>query len=663
MSASAHTSQLQIAHELTLKIGTILDLSSLSDVLTTELRRLTACERIVIAHTDEDAGLLRISAQEAVSLYAEHPALTAWRTGSSYTAALDDPPLTPLARSEAFYGVPLLVEGAWEGVLVVENPITEKPIGDEACALIAIIAPMAAIALHNARRHTQTVASLDTRMLELSILNQIDRELSDTIDLSHVFDMTLDWAMRYTNANAGSLALYDQAADQLKFVVDLGYEAQPENVTVMRSLSGGIAHRVALSSFSELVPDVAADKDYLELSSAIRSHMSVPVTREDRVIAVISVESRKINAFTDEHLSFVEKLAARAGVAIDNARLFTETMREREKLAHILAEVADGVIVLDHDERIVLINQAAMAAFRLYPELDYAGQRFADSVDDEAFIAALRHVYRLGNKALEEITLPNGKTYYVDFSPRSDIGWIVVMNDITPLRETDQLKRDLIATVSHDLKQPLSVMSGYLDLLQMSQKLDGRGENYVRMISRSILNMRQLIDDLLDLAKIDAGLALEIEPVKIHQVIETSVDNLSRLIDAKSMRVEVKVARDLPPIAGDPARLLQIINNLVSNAIKYTPPEGLIGIDGVLVDGAVRIAVRDSGIGISPEDQSRIFDRFYRVRRAENENIEGTGLGLTIVKKLVDAHHGQIGLESFLGGGTTFYITLPLYEQ
>jgi len=500
-------------------------------------------------------------------------------------------------------------------------------------------------------------------MFELSILNQIDRELSDTIDLPQVFDMTIDWAMRYTNANAGSLSLYNQNDDELKFMVDLGYETTPEDLAMLRSVStGGIAHRVALSAFSEFVPDVMTDKDYLALSNSIRSHMSVPVTREDRVIAVLSVESRQINAFTEDHISFVEKLAARAGVAIDNARLFTETVREREKLSHILAEVADGVVVIGDDERIVLINQAAMAALRLYPDVDYVGQFLTEVVDDNDFISTVRTTASLKSKALIEIELPNGNTYYVDFSPRPDIGWIIVMNDITPLRKTDQLKRDLVATVSHDLKQPLSVMNGYLDLVQMSQKLDARGEGYVRMIVRSIHNMRQLIDDLLDLAKIDSGLDFEMRPVRVHELINDCLDGTKRLAEAKSMHVEVEVSGDLPRVAGDPGRLLQVFNNLVSNAIKYTPPEGTIRISAEALKNAVRVKVKDNGIGISPEDQARIFDRFYRVRRPENESIEGTGLGLTIVQKLVEAHHGQIGLESFMGDGSTFSVTLPFYD-
>lgn len=662
MVAPPQEAFLRIAHDVILRLGTILDLPRLIAAIVQETRGLTNCERVEIVQVNEEEGILSLSRSEGVSLYAEYPAVTAWKGGNLYTATAGEH--FPLAKTDAFVGVPLHSETKFIGVLLLENPGSLQPVPAEMQALLSAIAPGLAILLRNARQHSETVKSLDTRMFELSIFNQIDRELSDTIDLPQVFDMTLDWAMRYTNANAGSLSLYNQNDDELKFVVDLGYESTPEDMAMLRSVSsGGIAHRVALSAFAELVPDVMTDKDYLELSNSIRSHMSVPVTREDRVIAVISIESRQINAFTEDHINFVEKLAARAGVAIDNARLFTETVREREKLSHILAEVADGVIVVSDDERIILINQAAIAAFRLSPEPDYEGRFLSEVVDDHEFVEVLRATTGLKNKALVEIVLPNGNTYYVDFSPRPDIGWIIVMNDITPLRKTDQLKRDLVATVSHDLKQPLSVMNGYLDLIQMSQKLDTRGEGYVRMIVRSIHNMRQLIDDLLDLAKIDAGVEINMQPVPIASLITDCLEGTKRLADAKAMRVEVDVAPDLPYVSGDPNRLLQVFNNLVSNAIKYTPPEGTIHISAESLKNAVRIKVKDNGVGISPEDQARIFDRFYRVRRPENESIEGTGLGLTIVQKLVEAHHGQIGLESFLGEGSTFYVTLPRHED
>jgi signal transduction histidine kinase len=497
------------------------------------------------------------------------------------------------------------------------------------------------------------------------MMRQIDRELSDTIQLERVFDLTLDWALRYTVAQGASLALYSSETDELRFVADLGYSVD-QNTPTLNSNNGGIALRVARSGEPAMVADALADPDYIPVSSAIRSHMSVPLLRDDVVIAVITLESRRLNAFTEDHLQFVDKLAARAGVAIDNARLYSESVREREKLSHILSEIADIVIVVGIDDRMILINQSGIAALGQNAEATnatYVGRPSDEALAKTPLLPLFQNAKTSGQMMVDEVELNGDRTYYAEFSPQAEIGWIIVMHDITPLKETDELKSELVATVSHDLKQPLSVMNGYLELLQMSHHLDPRGENFVRMIARSIDHMRHLIDDVLDLAKIESGIALQLEPLQIEKLILECIENVSGLAENKSMQIASDFAPDLPKIAGDPNRLQQIFSNLIGNAVKYTQRGGSVHVMIEALDHNLRFTVRDNGMGISPEEQAHIFDRFYRVRRPETENIEGTGLGLAIVKKLIEAHKGTIGVESSVGEGTAFYVTLPIYEE
>jgi signal transduction histidine kinase len=390
--------------------------------------------------------------------------------------------------------------------------------------------------------------------------------------------------------------------------------------------------------------------------------MSVPIMREDRVIAVISVESKRLNGITDEHLEFVEKLAARAGVAIDNARLFSEAVREREKLSYILSNIADVVIVIGPDERLLLINHSAIAALRLYADTNYLALPIAQVLEDSHLLDVYRQAHLQAQTRVEEVKLPNGRTYYAHLSPHPEIGWMIVMHDITPLKETEQLKNELVSTVSHDLKQPLTVINGYLEMLQMHQKLEERGTTYVAMIMRAVQTMWDLIDDLMTMAKIEAGVQLDISNVSAHNVIERCIEQIKPIVDGKAMTIKNDILAELPPIKGDPKRLAQVFGNLIGNAVKYTPPEGHVRVWAKLRDHALMIAVEDDGLGISPEDQARVFDRFYRVRRAETDSIEGTGLGLAIVKRLVESHQGQIGLDSRLGEGSTFYVILPTAE-
>ena len=379
------------------------------------------------------------------------------------------------------------------------------------------------------------------------------------------------------------------------------------------------------------------------------------------MIAIITVESRKINGFSDEHLEFVEKLAARAGVAIDNARLFAETKREREKLSHILSNTADIVIVTALDDRIILINPAAYQALRLYPQETYIAMPFHEALGHTQLVDVYRRARAENEAVIEEIVLPNERTFHINLTQQENIGTIIVMHDITPFKEMDQLKSELIATVSHDLKQPLSVMNGYTELLLLHRQFDATGISFIEMVRKSIQNMRQLIDDLLDLAKIESGINLDLQPTSIRPMLLQSIESLEPTILNKQMQVSANIPDDLPPVRADPLRLQQVLHNLIGNAVKYTQPGGQVQVSVELRETNLRISIQDNGMGISPEDQVHIFDRFYRVRRPETDSIEGTGLGLAIVKSLVEAHEGKINLDSRLGEGSTFTVTLPIH--
>jgi len=235
------------------------------------------------------------------------------------------------------------------------------------------------------------------------------------------------------------------------------------------------------------------------------------------------------------------------------------------------------------------------------------------------------------------------------------------MHDITPYKETDKLKNELLATTSHDLKNPLSTILGYVDLVQMTNPLNAQGQTYIQRIQGAVLHMRHLIDDLLDMARIESGITLHYSQVHLASLIEAVASPFMPLLREKSMALTIDIPPDLPPIPADEGRLTQILANLLSNAVKYTPAQGSVRVHADVRNGMVRIAIGDDGLGISPEDQAHVFQRFFRVRTPETEAVEGTGLGLSIVKSLVEAHGGQVGLESRLGEGSTFTVMLPLH--
>ncbi|MCB9453217.1 MAG: GAF domain-containing protein [Anaerolineaceae bacterium] len=693
---SENLNDLRTTHNLEVQIT---QLSKLNDFLTAICQNLemdaflgdlaggiaaaAGCKRVAAFVPMAESGGLRCVASFPSELKQEIPAL---RELSVSIFQADDPVVSALYQSPVSWiqtadhessriaaalfarlgetsgaALPLVQNNQIQAVLFADQFLPDAGNQDSLTETLRNLMQKTAIHFRNVQVHSNTVAELAVKVQEQYILHQIDIELSDTIDLSHIFDMTLDWALRFTNAQAASLSLYDQESDTLRFMVEYGYEIDRERLeTLRREYNGGITYRVARSGHVEIVPDVSMDKDFIRVHNSTQSQMSVPVMREDRVVAVMSLESKRLNGFADHHQDFVEKLASRAAVAIDNARLYEETELERQKLSYILSSTADVVIVVALDNRIMLINHAALAMLRLYPQDNYVGRSAYNIFENTPLVTVFQRAVKLGENLIEEMKLPDERTFYVNMTRHEGIGWIIVMHDITPFKEMDQLKSELIATVSHDLKQPLSVMHGYTELLTMQQFPTQQAGYFIGMIQRSITNMRQLIDDLLDLAKIESGITLNLEAINLSDILTECVEGIRPAANEKKITMLLQTAPNVTEIQADRRRLAQILNNLIGNAVKYTQPEGEVQVIAEARGSAVRISIQDNGMGISPEDQAHIFERFYRVRRPETDSIEGTGLGLAIVKSLVEAHNGQIGIKSHLGEGTTFFVTLPM---
>ena len=270
--------------------------------------------------------------------------------------------------------------------------------------------------------------------------------------------------------------------------------------------------------------------------------------------------------------------------------------------------------------------------------------------------------------ASREITLANGRTYFASVSPVNadgrSVGKVCVLQDITHFKELDSLKSDFVATVSHDLRSPLTLMRGYVTMLQMVGELNDQQKNYTRKIISGVENMSRLVNNLLDLGRIDAGIGLQIERVMVQDVIEQVLTSLQPQATQKSIQL-TQEGLDLPPILleADRALLQQAIYNLVENAIKYTPTNGQVRVKLRPQTNNLVIEVHDTGIGIAPLDLPRLFERFYRSSRREAINQRGTGLGLAIVKSIAERHHGKVTVDSQLGKGSVFFLEFPYKTQ
>jgi len=236
------------------------------------------------------------------------------------------------------------------------------------------------------------------------------------------------------------------------------------------------------------------------------------------------------------------------------------------------------------------------------------------------------------------------------------------MRDITHFKELDELKSDFVATVSHDLRAPLTFMRGYATMLPMVGQLSDKQQDYLRKILRGVGQMTELIDDLLDLGRIEAGVGLERKPCHLGAILVEAVDGMRAQSAAKGLTLRLEQTEGGALVAGDAALLRQVVTNLVDNAVKYTPSGGTVTVGLWVRNGQAVIRVADTGIGIAPDDQVRLFEKFYRVKRRDTVGIRGTGLGLAIVKSIVERHGGRVWVDSELGRGSKFYVILPLGE-
>ncbi len=332
---------------------------------------------------------------------------------------------------------------------------------------------------------------------------------------------------------------------------------------------------------------------------------------------------------------------------------------ERSKLDAIIANIQDGVLVLDEKRNILLANHAVYEIFSL-DDREILGRQLADVISNIDLNALL---IRAGDAPLKyhEINFDDGRVFNAQYTPIPRIGAAVTMQDISYLKELDRLKSDFIHTVSHDLRSPLTSILGYTELVERTGPLNSNQQEFLHRLQGSIHHITTLINDLLDLGRLEAGFDTRREVVQLEGVLQYSLDMFDGQLKKKNITLTTEVDPDLRALRANPIRIRQMLDNLVGNAIKYTPDGGRVAVSMSMQDNQVILKVVDTGVGIPPEEQNRIFEKFYRATNAV-EDIEGSGLGLAIVKSIVDSHQGRVWVESIVGKGSTFIVLLPSHE-
>jgi signal transduction histidine kinase/HAMP domain-containing protein len=395
------------------------------------------------------------------------------------------------------------------------------------------------------------------------------------------------------------------------------------------------------------------------------SLIAVALRHESRHYGVLWAGYKTQHVFSEADIRFISTLASQTALAVANIRLFLTVEASRRQLEAILNSTPDPVLVTDASNRLILANPAAGHVFGVTIR---RGER--PDLERTVQVKALNDLLLSSSaeKRSAEIRMPDGKTYLAMASAMlaegRTVGRVCILRDVTQLKEIDTLKSDFVSTVSHDLRSPLTLMRGYATMLEMAGELNEQQKSYTKMIVQGVDNMAKLVNNLLDLGRIDFGVGLQVDEIPVLDILERVTSGLQLHAKQKNISLGVEIPKDMPhAIEADQALLQQAIYNLVENGLKYTPDGGEVTVKLLTAPDTLTFAIQDTGIGIPASDLPRLFEKFYRGTNREALAQRGTGLGLAIVKSIVERHGGKVWVESELGKGSIFHLQVPVEQS
>ncbi len=501
-----------------------------------------------------------------------------------------------------------------------------------------------------------SAAVLERRLRELHTINKIAKVLTSQLDLGQVLNRVVEAAVHLTEAEEGLLMLLDEATGELYIRAAKNFEAsmaQNFRLKVSDSLAG--------EAMRNRMPITLSSANALKITTAylVKDLIYVPLVLRGKAIGVLGVDNRYINrSFDRDHLRLLTALADYAVIAISNARIYAQTRSERDTLDAMFRHIGDVVILVDAENHIVVCNPAACRAFDIDVP-DPKGQKLDVVIPHQNVLDLFAEECEDGKDYAGEIVLENGQTLSAHLSNIDGMGRVVVMQDISRLKELDRVKSDFVSMVSHDLRSPLTAILGYVELIDRVGEVNDAQKEFVDRIIASVQSITALISDLLALSRIEAGLDIERKPTSIPDILHYAVDAERQCMETRQQALRLDISEPLPEVLGNPLRLKQMMINLLENAIKYTPEKGEISIRARQNGDVVIIEVSDTGIGIPPTEQTRIFEKFYRAKNISVQS--GTGLGLSIVQSIVKQHDGRVWVNSRVGEGSTFTVVLPAH--
>ena len=682
-------------YAVTRQLATSLDRERLLDVIAEQATELTGCDAVGIFFYDVTRGVLvfhrglhlpaeltrglALRPGEGIAGRAYQERQPVWTRDRLTDATLRHSPaaqrLVDAAAPRAYLGVPITSREETHGTLVVyffaPHDFTTREI-----QLVSTLADHAALALENARLFEETQrreSEAKTLSDGLTLLNQAARALHRTLEVDAMLDGALTELARSFAANGALVHLLSEDGSLSRSVghwVSGGpHPGDPGRL-------GGIRDHVRRTRAPLLLRDVTRHPEFVHpanVAHGVRSIAAFPIVgQRERVLGVLVLYYTTPQALGDTETRLLTSYADQLATALENVGLYEETQTQRVRLAQIFDSTSDGIVLVSRAGEIQAANRQAGELLG-FDASAVIGTRLAALLtgartdSDRVFgnLAALLGDPDRGGEGDLELRR-SGRTVHWAAQPTRDasggtIGFTLTLSDVTHERQVSQMKTDFVSFVTHQLRTPLAGIKWMLELAAQTPQVPEEAGSYIEDARAAAERLIGLVNDLLDVSRLESGkLTVVLQPTNLAKLTQSALDDLGVLIREKGHHLSVTGAGSVPAVMADPQLLRQVIVNLTSNAIKYTPTGGAISIFLGIEDGrTARWAITDSGIGIPKASLARLFEKFYRADNAHTIETEGTGLGLYLVRLMVEKLDGQVWCESEEGRGSTFIFTLP----
>jgi signal transduction histidine kinase len=546
----------------------------------------------------------------------------------------------------------------------------------------------------------------------LAALYRVSRLLGTSLDLDEVLTQVMDAVIELTRAERGFLVLvdFDTGALRLRAARNLEHETlEGKDMEVSRT----VIRNVIESGQGVVTNDALNDPRFSTHESvvfyALRSILCVPLRVRDRIIGVIYLDNRaQLGLFDKEDLDMLDTFASQAAIAIENALLYTQTdqalaarVEELETLTQIDRELnakldfaqvmeitrqwaikktaaTDGWIALSGEEEPALSIVSGPGGKHSTTFDGPLGEIVAQCLKDACsknippgdgnparLIATILHTGKPMGVLVVERPDPFSDVaqQFLDRLASRAASAIENARLYKAVQDANQTKTKFVSVVTHELRLPMTSIKGYTDLLRggMVGPINDQQKSFLEVIRNNVERMSVLVSDLSDISHIETGrLKLSLAILRLHDHVNDTLNSLRPKLEESRQALEADLPDDLPNVYADPNRLVQVLTNLLSNANKYTPPEGRIILHARHEEDFVRVEVRDNGFGISSEDQANLFTQFFRSDDPRVREQQGWGLGLSVARRLVELMGGEIGAQSELHKGSTFWFTIPI---